>query len=245
MIKNYNDFWQIILNTGLIFSILVFLFRKHIVHVFDPLLFYLVTQAFSIELGFLIIDDKKYLINFLFCQASFLIGFFLCAGKGISKKELSKSQLFDQRSSTEISFIKWYAIFSAMLLLMANAIQMKTNGIVLFSNNPSEAKVTSFTEGSGIIKRLNWGMLYVTGLFLIVMFLLRKKLKYVFLFFIILTIPALGGSKGALLYFVLLIALLSCFKDVRNDSLFKKMRVGGFLLLEPISNYFSRTYYSL
>ena len=108
---------------------------------------------------------------------------------------------------------------------------MKLTGIVLFSDNPSATKVTSFTEGTGIIKRLDWGMLYVSGLFLIVMFLLRKQAKYAVLFCFILVIPALGGSKGALLFFVLAISLLSCFGHIKNDKLFKKIRIGGFILL--------------
>jgi|GEM_PF-1707348 len=231
MIENFTDLWKIVLSTGGILLVLLFLFRKHIVHILDPLFFYIVTQAFTIELAFLVLDNTSYLINFLACQVSFFIGFFLCAGKGITKTEINNARLFPAGASIEISFIKWFAVLSTIVLLIANAVQMKLTGIVLFSDNPSATKVTSFTEGTGIIKRLDWGMLYVSGLFLIVMFLLRKQAKYAVLFCFILVIPALGGSKGALLFFVLAISLLSCFGHIRNDKLFKKIRIGGFILL--------------
>lgn len=231
MIQNFNDFWQVVISTGIIFLVMLLLFRKHIVHLFDPLLFYLVTQAFSIELAFLVIDNPAYLINFLGCQIFFLIGFFSFSGKGLSKTDFRNSRLFNSTTPLQTSVVKWYAIFGAALLIIANIIQMKVNGIVLFSDNPSEAKVTSFTGGSGIVRRLDWGMLYVVGLCLLILFVQKKQIKYSVLFLFILFIPALGGSKGALLYFILLIALLNCFNDVKSNSFFKKLQVGSVFLL--------------
>lgn len=231
MIDNFNQFWEIIFSTICILIVFLFLFRNHIVHILDPLLFYIITQAFSTELAFLILDNPAYLINFLGCQVSFLIGFFLCSGKGITKFQIKNARLFHTGTSLEISFVKWFAIISSLLLFTANLAQMRSTGIILLSDNPSAAKVTSFTEGSGVIKRLNWSILYLSGLFLMAMFLFRKKIKYALVFCIILLIPALGGSKGALLFFVMATSLLGCFGDVKNDSLFKKIKIGSFLLL--------------
>lgn len=230
-IQNFQDFWQIVVCTLLIFGILAFIFRHHILHVLDPLVFYLVTQAFTIELAFLILDDPKYLINFLGCQLFFLGGFFLLAGKGLTKEDKKNARLLYKTPSIETSFIKWYAVFAAILLLLANVAQMKATGIVLLSDNPSEAKVTNFTAGGGIVRRLDWGMIYICGLFLVAMFFLRKKLKYLAILFLLLFVLALGGSKGALFYFVMLISLLGCFADIRKNSVFKLAQTGGIVLL--------------
>jgi len=231
VIQNFNDFWQIIFSTGIIFLLLLFIFRNHIIHIFDPLLFYIVTQAFSIELAFLVVKDSEYLINFLGCQIFFLIGFFIFSGFGLKKADIQSSRLFKKLNLFETSFVKWYAIFGVLLLIIANIIQMKMSGIVLLSDNPSEAKVTSFSEGGGIVRRLNWGMFYLVGSCLLFIFLKKKQIQYAFLFLVILAIPALGGSKGALLYFVFLIALLNCFGDIKTSSFFKQLRIGSFFLL--------------
>jgi oligosaccharide repeat unit polymerase len=231
VIFDFADFWRVILSTGIIFFVFFLLFRRHILHVFDPLLFYIITQAFSIELGFLVIDKSTYLINLLICQACFLAGFFICAGKAPKKTQLATSTLFKNNTNFDVSIIKWYAIVTFAILLIVNIIQMKMTGIVLLSNNPSEAKVTSFTEGSGIIRRMNWGMLYVAGLFLLALILLKKQVRYAVLLLIILFIPALGGSKGALLYFILAISLFGCFSDIKSVPIFKKIQIGSFVLL--------------
>ena len=231
MIQSFSELWDVLFSTGIILVILLFIFRRHIVHIFDPLLFYIITQAFSIELAFLIVKDPLYLINFLGCQIFFLCGFFCFAGKGLEKADLLNSRFFQNTNLFQISLIKWYAIFATFFLVVGNLILIKANGFTLFAEDPSAAKVTNFTGGFGIVKRMNWGMLYLTGLCLLIVSIFKRDIKYAALILLLVLILAQGGSKGALLYFIFLIALLNCFTDIKLNPLFKKARIGSIFLL--------------
>ncbi|MEP6844370.1 MAG: O-antigen polymerase [Panacibacter sp.] len=233
MIQDFSQLFNVVAGTSLIFGVLFLIYRKHILHLFDPLLYYLVAQSFSIELAFLTIDDTAYLINFLSCQIFFVFGFFSFAGKGLQKADLTKSIFFRQTDNLPFSVIKWYSIFALAVIVVANLILIKITGIALFSDDPSAAKVDNFTEGGGlgIIRRINWGMLYLVGLTLIILFMIRKSNKYVFLFLLLLLVPTLSGSKGALLYFIFAVTLLSCFNDIKSSGSFLKLRLGSYVLL--------------
>src|SRR4051812_30095604 len=144
MIESFDLLWKVLVETTIIFGVLFLIFKKHIVHLFDPLLYYIITQAFSIELAFITIADQYYLINFLICQMVFLAGFFSTVGKPLQKHDLETSQFFKRTNITHVSIIKWYALFAAAVLLIANIILFKLKGIPLLSENPSAAKVEDF-----------------------------------------------------------------------------------------------------
>jgi len=90
MIQDFSELFRVCAGTAIIFLTLFLFYRKHILHLFDPLLYFIIAQSFSIELGFLIIDDPSYLINFLVCQLFFLLGFFGFVGTSLKKEELIK-----------------------------------------------------------------------------------------------------------------------------------------------------------
>lgn len=233
MIQSFTELFKVLAGTALIFGVLFFIFRKHILHIFDPLLYYIIAQSFSIELGFLTIHDTVYLINFLVCELFFLIGFFSFVGKALKKQELANSVFFRKTYTQQLSVIKWYSIFGVIIIVIANLILIKINGIALFSDDPSAAKVDNFTEGGGlgIIRRMNWGMLYLIGFALLVLFMIRKSNQYILLFMLLLLVPALSGSKGALLYFIFAVTLLSCYRDIKSSTSFSKLRIGSYALL--------------
>ena len=233
MIQDFSELFRVCAGTAIIFLTLFLFYRKHILHLFDPLLYFIIAQSFSIELGFLIIDDPSYLINFLVCQLFFLLGFFGFVGTSLKKEELQKSKFFPTTDELNLSVIKWYSIIGLTIIIIANLILIKINGIALFSDDPSAAKVNNFTEGGGlgIIRRMNWGMLYLIGLSLIMLYMIRKNIQYVLLFILLLVVPALSGSKGALLYFIFAVTLLSCYKDIKSSASFSRLRVGSYALL--------------
>ena len=233
MIENFAVLFKVMAGTAAIFAVMLFIYRKHILHLFDPLLFYIVAQSFSIELGFLIIDDVAYLINFLGCQLCFVLGFFSMVGKSVKREDIKRSVFFTRSNNIELSVVKWYAVFALFIIVIANLILIKVNGIALFADDPSAAKVDNFTEGGGlgIIRRINWGILYLVGLSMLSLYLIKKDINYLLLFLIVLLVPALSGSKGALLYFVFCITLLSCFSDLKSSPAFNRLRTGSYGLL--------------
>lgn len=233
MIEDFAALFKVMAGTAVIFAVMFLIYRKHIMHLFDPLMFYIVAQSFSIELGFLIIEDVSYLINFLGCQLCFVLGFFSLVGKGLKKSDLQQSVFFRPSDISELSAVKWYGVFALIIIVIANLILIKVNGIALLADDPSAAKVDNFTEGGGlgIIRRINWGMLYLVGLSMLALYLIKKDNSYLLLFFIILLVPASSGSKGALLYFVFSITLLSCFRDLKASGSFSRLRNGSYALL--------------
>lgn len=86
MINDFNQLFIILFQTTTIFGVLFLIYRKNIFSIFDPLFYYLITQAFSIELGILQITDLGYLTSFLLCQL-FAVGFSLYA-KNLKKIRL-------------------------------------------------------------------------------------------------------------------------------------------------------------
>ncbi len=212
---------------------MISIYRKHVFHLFDPLLLYVITQSFTIEMAFLAIDTTKYLINFLGCEACFITGFLFAAGKPLQKADFNKSALLKRPDEFEISALKWYAIFGLIILLVANIIFIKVNGLIILADDPSAAKVNSYTAGNGlgIVKRLNFGLLYFTGVTFAILFLLKKQIRYLMLLLALMLIIASSGSKGALFYFIILTGLLSCFYDVRKNHAFNKLKIASFFIL--------------
>jgi oligosaccharide repeat unit polymerase len=233
MIDNFNDLWTILFGTAIIFAVMLFIFRKHVFHLLDPLLYYLIIQSFSIELAFITIEDTHYLINFLFCQVFFMAGFFCFAGKPLQKTDFQSTKFFEKTNINHLSVLKWYAIFAAFVLIAGNILLMHSKGIALFADDPSDAKVSNFSNGGGwgVIKRMNSGMLYFVGLSLIFLFLFKKRYRYISICLLLLVINALSGSKGALLYFIFLISFYKCFVDIKSNPVVKEIKIGSYILL--------------
>lgn len=221
-IESYEDLWQICFQAILILLGLLVIYRRHILSFFDPLFFYLVTQAFSIELGILMIH-QEYFIHFLFCQLFFTIGFFVFAGKPVKKHEIVYAS-FMKPDPLTLSTIKVFAVVICFIIVLANVFLIWQKGVALFADDPSAAKGENFQGGGfGFIRRINWGLLYLCALFLIYLILYKKSIWYLLLSFLLIFILTLSGSKGVLLYFMSLVPLIARFKDVKPLTPFKWM----------------------
>jgi hypothetical protein len=232
MITDYFDLLRICVQTTLILLVLMLLYKNHIISIFDPLFFYLLTQAFSIELAFLTIDTLSYLTNFLCCQLFFNVGFLLLSGKPVKKRVIITNGLL-QPDMQNLSTIKVFAISVSIIIILANIYLISKTGIALLAEDPSAAKSENFSTGGGLglIRRMNWGILYLCSLFLIYLILYKKSALYVTLSFVLIFILVLSGSKGVLLYFITLIPLLSKFEDVKHLKIFKWIDLSKYVLL--------------
>lgn len=223
MIKNFDDLFLILFQTILIFGILYAIYRKQIFSFFDPLLFYIVTQSFSIELAILEIKDFGYLASFLLCQVFFAAGFSMIT------KNIRKNNIIDDSklsfTNKEYKFWTYFTVFGFVVVVLANLYLISIQGIILFSDDPTTGKVAAFEGGGGIgaVRRINWGLLNLVNLSALFIYIKTRNRFFLVLLIILVLISISGGAKSSVLIYVLLIAIFGQFKSINQTSVFKKV----------------------
>lgn len=221
MIENFDDLFLILFQTILIFGVLFSIYKKQIFSFFDPLLFYILTQAFSIELGILQISDLGYLASFLFCQLFFAIGFNFVA-KSIRNNNVidDSALLFGQN---EYKFWVYFAVFGFIIVVFANLYLISVQGVILFSDDPTSGKVAAFEGGGGIgaVRRINWGLLNLVNLAVIFIYVKTHNRFFLVMLLILVLIAVSGGAKSSLLVYIVLLAFLGQFKSINKTNTFK------------------------
>jgi oligosaccharide repeat unit polymerase len=223
MIENFDQLFGILFQTILFFVVLLVLFRKHIFSVFDPLLFYIVTQAFSIELGILDIKDWGYLGSFLISQISFIIGF-----KYFSKTVRRDKTIDDTALSfenNEYKFWSYFALFGFFLVVIANIYLISLKGIILFSEDPTTVKVSTFEVGGGLgaVRRINWGLINLVNVTVMFLYVKTRKRLFLVALLILLLISVSGGAKSSVLVYITILAFLGQFESLSQTVAFKKI----------------------
>lgn len=220
MIENFNQLFLILFQTITIFIVLFLIYRKRIFSVFDPLLYYLITQAFSIELGIIQITDIGYLASFLFCQLFFAVGF------NYFSKNINKNNIIDDSglslNGTEYKFWVYFTVFGFLVVVIANLYLFYVQGIILFSDDPTVGKVSAFEGGGGIgaVRRINWGLLNMVNLSAVFIYVKTRNKLFLFILVVLVLISISGGSKSSLIVYVVLLAFLGQFKSIHQTKIF-------------------------
>lgn len=221
MIENFDELFLILFQTLIIFGVLFAIYKKQIFSFFDPLLFYIITQSFSIELGILQISNWGYLISFLLCQLFFAFGFNYVA-KTITKNNIINDTdlLFEKN---EYKFWVYFTIIGFIIVVLANIYLISIQGVILFSDDPTTSKVSAFEGGGGIgaVRRINWGLLNLVNLSTLFIFLKTKKKFFLIMLIVLMLIAVSGGAKSSLLVYVVLLAFLGQFKSIYQTDVFK------------------------
>lgn len=220
MIEDFNQLFIILFQTIIIFIVLFLIYRKRIFSFFDPLLFYLITQAFSIELGIIQITDIGYLSSFLLCQLFFAVGF-NCFSKNIYKNSIiDDSEL--SFIGTEYKFWVYFTVFGFLVIVIANLYLFYVQGIILFSDDPTVGKVSAFEGGGGIgaVRRINWGLLNIVNLSALFIYIKTRNKLFLFILIVLVLIAVSGGSKSSLLIYVVILAFLGLFKSINQTEIF-------------------------
>lgn len=217
-LTEFNELPLVLASVLLIFFLLYFLYKKYILSIFDPLFFFLITQAFSIELGFLFIKNNFFLINFLLTHAAYHVGFFITAQKKQTTNEGTLLRL-NNMNEQQLSI---FVLSSFVFILFFNALFFAKNGFVLFSDNPSADKVDLYQKGGGmgVVRRINWGIIYLTGFLSLYLFIKKEKLIYLFIWLLLVFVISVSGSKGAIIYFLFGIGLLTAYSDVKTNRFY-------------------------
>ena len=223
MIENFDELFLILFQTILIFGVLFTIYKKQIFSFFDPLLFYILTQAFSIELGILQITDWGYLTSFLMCQLFFAFGFNYVA------KSIRNNNIIDDTGllfkKNEYKFWVYFTTIGFIIVLLANIYLISVQGVILFSDDPTTGKVAAFEGGGGIgaVRRINWGLLNLVNLSTLFIYIKTKKKLFLIMLITLVLIAVSGGSKSSLLIYVVLLAFLGQFKSINQTRVFKSI----------------------
>ncbi len=232
MIDTLDELLKVVLSTLGIFFVLIFLYRKYVLSILDPLFFFLVIQAFSIQLSFIVLKETQYIVNIILCEFALFWGFVLIAPKNKQiVLGLNTNRLEIPKMQTE--FLTIFCNIAMIVIVIANVYLISQKGIALFSDDPSESKVTSFSSGGGlgIVRRINWGLLYFVGLVYMYLFLQNGKKIHLFAILLLIILSSFGGSKGALLFFIQSFSFISLIANFKKNENFKVLKKVTFLLI--------------
>lgn len=221
MINDFTELYIALIQAFVIFIALFLIYSRRIFSLFDPLFFFILTQAFSIVLAFMQIEDIGYLLNFFLCQLSFAAGFILLTRK-IEKKDLV-DDLNISWSVKEHKFWVYFSIIGFIMILFSNIYLISLKGIIVLNDDPTSGKVEAFETGGGIgaVRRINWGLLNLVNLSVLYLYAKSAKKTYLFMLLILTLITVSGGSKSSLLIYVNIIALLGIFKSFSVSNTYK------------------------
>ncbi len=202
-----------LLVVGLSALIMIFAYKRFLLNIFDPLVFFIITMIADSTLLFGLswpVEAKLQAALFLFL---FWLGFALCGRipQQHSRPVFSKPALFE----AEVVLLLMFVIVS-----LANLYLGATVGFPLFSVDPTMAKVQTFQGGLGSIRRLNEGPYYflASGCVFFMIIGYRRTLAMVMLL-VSSAFIALSGSKGALLAILFLQAFAVSHRGLRKDQI--------------------------
>lgn len=183
--------------TGIVQYTLV---RHQVVSIADPLIFFIVTSAFSLALGCFAIDDPWLLARIFAYFTCFYAGFRLASGR--SQCPLPLLQLHG-----DIRHFREIVILCSLVFLGFNTIMWIKEGIILLSDAPSLQKSEAFQGGLGFIRRFNWSV----GVFVLIAslywWLWERSAMSAFVMTIVALTAMTSGGKSALLPAVFAIGL--------------------------------------
>ncbi|MFC4233115.1 O-antigen polymerase [Parasediminibacterium paludis] len=232
LIRDFRELWIIIGQSFLLFLLFFLLYKKFIFSIFDPLFFFLITQAFSVELSILTLNSL-YFLHIIFCELFFFLGFIVLAPSKRKFKHIEIGHLLKVTSSS-LEYLNVFLNISLIIIIISNIYLFSQSGIILLAKDPSESKVTTFSEGGGlgVVRRINWGVLYFSGLISVFLYLKTNKTSYLIKFLIIIFVSSLSGSKGALLFYIQALPFFAIL--YKGKSVFNKIKKLIYVLI-PVS----------
>ena len=154
--------------------------------------------------------DSSFFFYVLLAVLFFFFGFRLI---GVPKRNFTKIDAFIDTKLLEI-----FTILFFILYIVVSVIMFKASGIPLLADNPTEAKISMFVEGTGWIRRI----IFLSGFLPICISLLlivsKKKIFYSFIFFLYLLISVMHGSKGGLIGTIAIFWYLYQQNNLWSDS---------------------------
>ena len=205
-----NKMEEAVLQYGLyyvFFSLVLFyLFRKYILSVFDPFVFIILMMSSSLCLTV----DSSF---FFYVLLSILFFFF-----GFRVIELPKRNFVKIDEYVDTKLLEIFTLLFFIIYVIVSVVMFKSSGIPLLADNPTESKITMFSEGTGWIRRV----VFLSGFLPICISLLlivsAKKLFYALMFFVYLLISVMHGSKSGIIGAIAIFWYLNQQNNIWSDS---------------------------
>lgn len=172
------------------------LYRKYVFNLFDPLIVFIISMVANTALMCALPWEVRFKWEFVFFAIFLWIGFVAAARKPKSQIRLTfpKEQLFD---------LEVVLVLLCGIIIVANLYLGASTGFPIFSDNPSVTKVTSYSGGLGIVRRINMGPYVFCCCGCVYLAMIRHQSR---LAIALLTCSSvfimMSGSKGALLSLV-------------------------------------------
>lgn len=167
--------------------ILLLLFKKYLLSIFDPFLFVILMMSSSLCLSV----DSTIFYYVAISIFSFYLGYKII---GVPKRNTIKVE-----NVVDLRLLEIFTLIFFILYFIISVFIFKTSGIPLFSDNPTESKTASFVEGTGWIRRIIFISSFLPVCLSLLLITSRKKKIYGFLFAIYALISVLQGSKSGLI----------------------------------------------
>ncbi|MCV2483984.1 oligosaccharide repeat unit polymerase [Flavobacterium sp. SH_e] len=201
---------ELVLRFGLYYIffsfLLFFLFKKYLLSIFDPFLFTVLMMASSLSLS----TDSYFFFYVFFSILTFTIGFRLI--KLPVRNDTKIEKLID------LQLLEIFTILFFILYVVLSLYFLKLSGVPLFSDNPTEAKISRFVEGTGWMRRV----FFLSNFLLICICLLLIVSKKRFIFFVMFVayflLSILQGSKSGALGIVAVFWYFYQQNNIWSDS---------------------------
>lgn len=209
--------------TGIVQYALV---RQRIASIADPLVYFVVTSAFSLALGYFAVDDSWLLARIFIYFLCFYVGLNLACGR--HQRTMQPLQI-----GGDIRHFRAIVIVCCAIFLGLNAFMWMKSGIILLSDDPSLQKSEAYAGGFGFIRRFNWSV----GVFVLIASLYWWLWERSVASALALTVAALtaltGGGKSALLPAVFAVGLFVAkpFATQRQITITARLRCAIPILL--------------
>lgn len=219
---NTVEEYFVIMTVGFVLAAItqLYLLRRRINNIADPLLYFSLTSAFSLGLGVHAVDSVELYARIVGYFCCFYIGFFAAMGK-----PTIATQPLVMRSG--VRHFKLVIVIGCTLFFLANLVVWANSGFILLSDDPSLLKSTAYAGGFGVVRRINWGL----GVFILIAATYwylweRSKTALVWLGLAML-ISISGGSKSSLLPFIFALGLyfLNPFRPASSEQYMPSRRI--------------------
>jgi oligosaccharide repeat unit polymerase len=201
---------ELVLRFGLYYIffsfLLFFLFKKYLLSVFDPFLFTVLMMASSLSLS----TDSYFFFYVLFSVLAFAFGFRLI---GLPVRNDIKIDKFVDLRLLEIFTILFFILYVSLSLYF-----LKLSGIPLFSDNPTEAKISRFVEGTGWIRRIFFLSNFLLICICLLIIVSKRKVLFAIMFVTYFLLSIMQGSKSGALGIVAVFWYLYKQDNLWSDS---------------------------
>lgn len=206
--------------------VLVLAYRPFVISILDPLNMFIVAMVADVVLMFGLDWDSSAKIEFTFFIVLFWIGF-VFAGKIPTN---NPTICFNDSALSELEIVLFLAF---VIISIANLYLGFTAGFPLLSTSPSEAKVSSYTGGLGIIRHLDQGpYLFLSCGCILLIAVGRRPMLSMTMLVISSAFVALSGAKGALLPMLFVMAFVINHKGLGQNQKYsgklKKLAIPSF-----------------